>query len=108
MTEQVPVTEAQTHYKIEYRTETVPVKRTVCGGGECPRTVTNYIPRQQTVNKAVTRIEMVPVTKMQTQVHYETVMKTVKQTQYRPRTVTTMVPRVVTSYTPRATPRPCR
>jgi hypothetical protein len=42
---------------------------------------------------------MVPVTKKRTRVHYETVMKTVKQTEYQRRTVTSMVPRTVTSYT---------
>src|SRR5262249_54788504 len=41
---------------------------------------------------------MVPVTKMQQQVHYETVMQTVKQTQYRPQTVESLVSRVVTTY----------
>jgi hypothetical protein len=100
ITEEVPVTETRTDHHIEYRTERIPVKRTVFEVVNVPRTVTTYRPEQRTETRAVTRIEMVPVTKMQTLVQYETVMKTVKATQYQPRPVTTMVSRVVTKYTP--------
>ena len=57
----------------------VPVARVAAEVVNVPRTVTHYVARQQTVNQTVTRIEMVPVTRKRTQVHYETVMKTVTE-----------------------------
>src|SRR4051812_17178424 len=53
---QVPVTHMQTHYRTEYRTEAVPVTRMVPEVVNETRTVTVCVPRQQTINKPVTRV----------------------------------------------------
>ena len=100
VTEQVPVTVNQTQYRTEYRTQTVPVTRTVAEVVNVPRTVTVYVPRQQTVNQQVTKTVYNPVTTTQKQQRYVTVQKPVTRTVLQPRTVTDMVAQTQTQLVP--------
>ena len=49
----VPVTTMQTQYRTEYRTENVPVTRMVPETVNETRTITRFIPQQETINKQV-------------------------------------------------------
>ena len=49
----VPVTQYQTQYRTEYRTENVPVTRMVPETVNETRTITRFIPQQETINKQV-------------------------------------------------------
>ena len=66
---QVPVTQMQTRYRTEYRTNTVPVRRTVTEMVSTTQMQTQNRTEYRTQTVPVTRTvtEMVPTTQMQTQ-----------------------------------------
>ena len=62
----MPVTQYQTQYRTEYRTENVPVTRMVPETVNETRTITRFIPQQETINKQViTHYVCEPVTRDQ-------------------------------------------
>lgn len=105
---QVPVTYAQTYYRRECRTETVPVTRMVPELVNETRTVTCYTPQQQIVNKPVTRYVCEPTTVVQKCYRRIPVTRTVERTIYQTycttemvnKTITRMVPECVTETVP--------
>ena len=100
ITEQVPETTNPTQYRIEYRNQTVPETHTVAGLVNVPRTLTDYVPRSQTINQQVTRTVYNPVTTMQNQRSYVTVTRPVTRTVLQPRTTTVMTSRIQTRMVP--------
>ena len=105
---QVPVTYAQTYYRQECRTETVPVTRMVPELVNETRTVTCYTPQQQIVNKPVTRYVCEPTTVVQKCYRRIPVTRTVERTIYQTycttemvnKTITRMIPECVTETVP--------
>jgi hypothetical protein len=93
---QVPVTYAQTYYRQECRTETVPVTRMVKELVNETRTVTCYIPQQRVVNKPVTRYVCEPTTVVQKCFRPVPVTRTVERTIYQTYCTTEMVNKVIT------------
>ena len=57
----------QTQYKTEYKTQTVPVTKTVAEVVNVPRTYTVYVPKTQTVNQTVYKTVLEPTTQTQKQ-----------------------------------------
>ncbi len=80
---QVPVTQMQTQYRTEYRNEAVPVTRMISEVVNEPRTVTVCVPKQQTINKQVTRYVCEPVTETKRFHRPIPVTKTVQRTVYQ-------------------------
>jgi hypothetical protein len=89
----VPVTQMQTQYRTEVRTENVPVTRMVPETVNETRTITRFIPHQETINKQVitnyvcepvTTIKKcyrpIPVTKNVTKTLYQTYCRSRKRT----------------------------
>ena len=97
---QVPVTYAQTYYRQECRTETVPVTRMVPELVNETRTVTCYIPQQRVVNKPVTRYVCEPTTVVQKCYRPIPVTRTVERTIYQTYCTTEMVNKVITRMVP--------
>ena len=97
---QVPVTYAQTYYRRECRTETVPVTRMVPELVNETRTVTCYTPQQQIVNKPVTRYVCEPTTVVQKCYRPVPVSRIVERTIYQTYCTTEMVNKVVTRMVP--------
>ena len=97
---QVPVTYAQTYYRRECRTETVPVTRMVKELVNETRTVTCYVPQQRVVTKQVTRYVCEPTTVVQKCYRPIPVTKTVQRTLYQTSCTTEMVNKVVTRMIP--------
>jgi hypothetical protein len=98
---QVPVTLAQTQYRTEYRTETVPVTRMVPECVNETRTITRYIPQQETINKQViTHYVCEPTTVMTKCYRPVPVTKTVQRTLYQTYCTTELVTREITRFVP--------
>jgi hypothetical protein len=97
---QVPVTYAQTYYRRECRTETVPVTRMVPELVNETRTVTCYTPEQRVVNKPVTRYVCEPTTVVQKCYRPVPVTRTVERTIYQTYCTTEMVNKVITRMIP--------
>lgn len=97
---QVPVTYAQTHYRRECRTETVPVTRMVKEFVNETRTVTCYTALQRVVNKPVTRYVCEPTTVVQKCYRPIPVTKTVQRTLYQTYCTSEMVNKVITHLIP--------
>ena len=98
---QVPVTLMQTHYRTEYRIETVPVTRMVSECVNETRTITRYIPQQETINKQViTHFVCEPTTVMTKCYRPVPVTKTIQRTLYQTYCTTELVTREITRFVP--------
>jgi hypothetical protein len=98
---QVPVTQYQTLYRTEYRTENVPVTRMVPETINETRTITRFIPQQETVNKQViTHFICEPVTEVKKCYQPVPVTKNVQKTLYQTYCTTEIVTKEITRFVP--------
>ena len=97
----VPVTQMQTQYRTEYRTENVPVTRMVPETVNETRTITRFIPQQETVNKQViTHYVCEPVTEVKKCYRPILVTKNVEKTLYQTYCTNEIVNKEITRFVP--------
>jgi hypothetical protein len=98
---QVPVTQMQTQYRTEYRTENVPVTRMVPETVNETRTITRFIPQQETITKQViTDYVCEPVTTIKKCYRPIPVTKNVTKTLYQTYCTTEIVTKEITNFVP--------
>jgi len=97
---QVPVTVSQTCYRTEYRTENVPVTRMVSEVVNETRTITYCVPKQQTVDKQITRYVCEPKTVVEKCYRKIPVTKNVERTLYQVHCTVEMTNKVITRMIP--------
>jgi hypothetical protein len=97
---QVPTTVMETRYRMECRTETVPITHFVSEVVNEPRTFTCWEPVQETVLKPVTHFVCEPTTVMQRRFHYYPVTRQVQRTYYQAQCSRVIVDKVVTQLVP--------
>ena len=98
---QVPVTQVQTHYRTEYRNETVPVTRMVSEVVNETRTITRFVPQQETINKqVVSHFVCEPITVMKQCYRPVPVTKTVQKTIYQTYCTNEIVSKEITRFVP--------
>src|SRR5271155_5961805 len=98
---QVPVTQMQTQYRTEYRTKNVPVTRMVPETVNETRTITRFIPTQETINKQViANYVCEPVTTIKKCYRPIPVTKNVQKTLYQTYCTTEIVNKEITNFVP--------
>jgi hypothetical protein len=97
----VPVTQMQTQYRTEYRTENLPVTRMVPETINETRTITRFIPQQETITKQViTDYVCEPVTTIKKCYRPIPMTKNVTRTRYQTYCTTEIVTKEITNYVP--------